>query len=204
MAKRTIDILVSLAALAVLSPALLAIAVVVTLDSRGPSLFRQTRVGRGGRLFVCYKFRTMRTDSPDIRNPDGSTFNAPDDSRVTRVGRILRKTTLDELPQLVNVLKGDMSLVGPRPDLPDQVRYYSEHHRKRLLVRPGMTGWAWIHGRNSIPWERRLDLDVEYVDRQSLWLDLYILLRTVPMVITGRGVYVPPGTPREKNGNVQT
>jgi len=148
--KRLVDIVISTVVLLVLSPILLLIAFTVRLTSPGPVLFRQTRVGKDGKPFTCYKFRTMYVDAPDIRNPDGSSFNAPDDPRVTRVGRFLRKTTLDELPQFINVLKGDMSIVGPRPDLPDQVRFYSERHKKRLLVKPGMTGWAWIHGRNSI------------------------------------------------------
>jgi len=162
------------------------------LTSKGPALFRQARVGKDGKPFTCYKFRTMYVNAPDIRLPDGSAFNAEDDPRVTRVGRLLRKTTLDELPQFINVLKGDMSIVGPRPDQLDQVRFYTERHKKRLLVKPGMTGWAWIHGRNSIPWEMRRELDVEYVENYSLWLDFQILLRTIPMVLLAKGVYVPP------------
>lgn len=188
--KRLIDLILSAFGLALSSPLLLLIALLIKLDSRGPALFRQTRVGRDGKPFTCYKFRTMYVDAPDIRNPDGSSFNAPDDPRVTRVGRFLRKTTMDELPQFINVLKGDMSIVGPRPDQLDQVRFYSERDKKRLLVKPGMTGWAWIHGRNSIPWELRRKLDVEYVENYSLWLDFQILLRTIPMVLLAKGVYV--------------
>jgi undecaprenyl phosphate N,N'-diacetylbacillosamine 1-phosphate transferase len=194
--KRLIDIILSLLALFLFLPLFLFIALLIKLDSKGPALFRQTRVGKDGKPFTCYKFRTMYVNAPDIRNPDGSTFNAENDPRLTRVGRFLRKTTLDELPQFINVLKGDMSIVGPRPDLPDQVRFYSERHKKRLLVKPGMTGWAWIHGRNSIPWQLRRDLDVEYVENYSLWLDFYILLRTIPMVLLAKGVYVPPETIR--------
>jgi lipopolysaccharide/colanic/teichoic acid biosynthesis glycosyltransferase len=190
--KRVVDVLISVAALIVLSPLMLIIGLAVRLTSPGPILFCQSRVGQGGKIFTCYKFRTMYVDAPDIRNPDGSTFNAEDDPRLTRVGRFLRKTTLDELPQFFNVLKGDMSIVGPRPDLPDQICFYSERHKKRLLVKPGMTGWAWIHGRNSIPWELRRDLDVEYVENYSLWKDFYILLKTIPMVLFAKGVYVSP------------
>lgn len=192
--KRLMDITLSLLALILSSPLFLFIFLLIKLDSRGPALFRQTRVGQYGKPFTCYKFRTMYVDAPDIRNPDGSTFNAEDDPRLTRVGRFLRKTTLDELPQFINVLRGDMSIVGPRPDLPDQVRFYTERHKKRLLVKPGMTGWAWIHGRNSIPWELRRELDVEYVENYSLWLDFQILLRTIPMVLLAKGVYVSPET----------
>lgn len=192
--KRITDIIGSLLALVSLLPLFLLIAVLIKLDSRGPALFRQTRVGKDGKPFTCYKFRTMYVDAPDIRLPDGSSFNAEHDPRATRVGRFLRKTTLDELPQFINVLKGDMSIVGPRPDQPDQVRFYGERDKKRLLVKPGMTGWAWVHGRNSIPWELRRELDVEYVENYSLWLDFQILLRTIPMVLLAKGVYVSPET----------
>lgn len=192
--KRIIDIVLSLCALILFAPLMLLIALLIKLDSKGPVIFRQMRVGKDGKIFICYKFRSMHVHAQDIRNPDGSTFNAAADPRVTRVGRFLRKTTLDELPQFINVLKGDMSIVGPRPDLPDHVRFYSERHKKRLLVKPGMTGWAWIHGRNSIPWELRRELDVEYVENYSLWLDFQILLRTIPMVLLAKGVYVSPET----------
>ncbi|MEM4202813.1 MAG: sugar transferase [Candidatus Methanomethylicaceae archaeon] len=192
--KRFLDIVLSLSAIILFAPLMLLIALLIKLDSKGPVIFRQMRVGKDGKIFVCYKFRTMYVNAPDIRNPDGSTFNAADDPRVTRVGRFLRKTTLDELPQFFNVLKGDMSIVGPRPDLPDQIQFYSERHKKRLLVKPGMTGWAWIHGRNSIPWELRRELDVEYVENYSLWLDFQILLRTIPMVLLAKGVYASPET----------
>lgn len=192
--KRLLDVSLSLIALVVSSPLLAVIALLVKLGSEGPVLFRQTRVGKDGRLFTCYKIRTMYVNAPDIRNPDGTSFNAPDDPRVTRVGRFLRKLTLDELPQFINVLRGDMSVVGPRPDVPDQVRLYSERDRKRLLVKPGMTGWAWIHGRNSIPWGMRRELDVEYVENYSLWLDFKILIRTFPMVLRAKGVYTDTGS----------
>ena len=192
--KRLMDVTLSLLGLALSSPLSLLIVLLIKIDSEGSVLFRQIRMGKDGKPFTCYKFRTMYVDAPDVRNPDGSTFNAEDDPRVTRVGRFLRKTTLDELPQLINVLKGEMSIVGPRPDQPDQVRFYSERDKKQLLVKPGMTGWAWIHGRNSIPWALRRELDVEYVENYSLWLDFQILLRTIPMVLLAKGVYVSPET----------
>lgn len=188
--KRPMDVSLSVLGLILSSPLILFIALLIKLDSKGGVIFRQTRVGKEGKPLTCYKFRTMYVDARDIRNPDGSTFNAEDDPRVTRVGRFLRKTTLDELPQLINVLKGEMSLIGPRPDLPDQLPFYSERQKKRLLVKPGMTGWAWIHGRNSIPWQLRRELDVQYVENYSFWLDCRILLHTIPMVLLGKGVYV--------------
>lgn len=189
--KRLMDLLGSILALIVLSPLLFLIGLLVRLDSKGPVIFRQRRMGQGGQPFTCCKFRTMVVDAADIRNPDGSTYNAEDDPRVTRVGQLLRRTSLDELPQLLNVLKGDMSLVGPRPDLVDQLSLYRGKDKKRLLVKPGITGWAAIHGRNTLSIERRMDLDVEYVERFSLRLDLEILLRTVPSVLLSEGVFRP-------------
>ena len=190
--KRATDLAISSLVLALSSPLFLLLLLAVRLDSPSGALFRQARVGRNGKLFTIYKLRTMVANAADLRNPDGSTFNAEDDPRITSVGRFLRRTSLDELPQLVNVLKGDMSLVGPRPDLPDQVRLYPERYRKRLSVRPGITGWAIIHGRNSLPWETRRELDVQYVESYSLWLDCLILLRTVALVLARKGVYIPP------------
>lgn len=189
--KRGMDIALSLFGLVALSPLLLLISVLVRLDSVGPAVFSQQRVGKDGRAFPCHKFRTMYVNSVDLRNADGSTFNAGNDPRVTKVGRFLRKTSLDELPQLVNVLKGEMSLVGPRPELRDHLRRYSERDKKRLLVRPGMTGWASVHGRNAISWGLRRELDVQYVERYSLWLDLQIIAQTIPTVLLGKGVHVP-------------
>jgi len=187
--KRLMDIILSQITLIILSPLFFLLSIIIKLDSKGPAIFRQLRAGKGGKPFICYKFRTMYVNAPDIRNPDGSTFSAEDDPRVTRVGRFLRKTSLDELPQLINVLKGDMSLVGPRPDLVDQLRYYTDEEKRRLSVKPGITGLAQVRGRNSIPWKQRKQLDLKYVKEQSLWLDLRILLLTIPCVIQQRGVF---------------
>lgn len=188
--KRSLDLVASAVAMFLLSPILLILALAVRHDSNGPATFRQKRLGKGGRVFYCYKFRTMIVDAPDLRNADGSTVNSEDDARVTRAGRILRKTSLDELPQLFNVLKGDMSLVGPRPDQADQIRFYAPHEMLRLSVRPGITGLAQIKGRNSISWEQRKQLDLEYVRRQSLWLDVLVLFLTIPYVATRRDIFV--------------
>jgi lipopolysaccharide/colanic/teichoic acid biosynthesis glycosyltransferase len=134
------------------------------------------------------KFRSMYENAPDLYNPDGSAWAGGNDPRVTRVGRFLRRTSLDELPQLVNVFRGDMSLVGPRPDQVDQIRFYTETEKRKLNVRPGITGLAQVSGRNNISWERRKALDVEYVDRQSFWLDLSIFARTIPYVLFRKDV----------------
>jgi lipopolysaccharide/colanic/teichoic acid biosynthesis glycosyltransferase len=172
--KRLVDILFSVGALIALSPVLLIAAVGVFLDGGLPVLFRQARPGLDERPFTLLKFRSMH------------------DGQVTKWGRFMRRWSLDELPQLFNVLRGEMSLVGPRPLLPRYLPYYTERERRRHTVRPGMTGWAQIHGRNSASWDDRLDLDIWYVENQSIGLDFRILARTAWAVISGRGVVVNP------------
>ena len=187
-AKRAIDVLLAGVVLILILPLLAMIALVVKATSPGEVIFRQERSGRGGRPFVIYKFRTMTRDAP--RSALGS-YAYRDDPRITRVGRFLRRTSLDELPQLVNVLKGDMSIVGPRPDLPHHVEKYSAFQRRRLQVRPGVTGWAQVSGRNELPWDERIKLDVEYIERWSLFLDLIVLLKTFGVVLSGKGSTLP-------------
>jgi undecaprenyl phosphate N,N'-diacetylbacillosamine 1-phosphate transferase len=182
--KRTLDIAVSGTALAALWPALAAMGIAVRLESEGPALFVQSRVGEYGESFDILKFRTMAEGSEK-----GDVVVTKGDARVTRVGAFLRATSLDELPQLLNILKGDMSLVGPRPTLRYQVDQYDAVQRRRLDVPPGVTGWAQIHGRNSLPWPQRIELDVWYADHWSFWLDLKILLKTVPVVLGAEEVY---------------
>ena len=186
--KRLIDVLISLCALVLLAPLMLLIACAVRFSSPGPVLFRQARLGRYGRPFHVLKFRTMVENAEDIRNPDGSTYSGDDDPRLTAVGRLLRLSSLDELPQLWNVLRGEMSIVGPRPDQVDQLRYYSTEDYRKLEVRPGITGLAQISGRNTIPWEVRRRLDCEYVNSWNLLLDLKILASTLPYVLLRKDV----------------
>ena len=186
--KRLLDVSGSLIALLLLLPLLALIAVAVCATSRGPVLFQQQRLCLAGIPFAILKFRTMRHYAEDIRNEDGSAYCGEDDPRVTGLGRWLRKTSLDELPQLWNVLRGDMSLVGPRPDQMDQLRYYTPEDRTKLRMRPGITGLAQISGRNRISWERRRQLDSEYVNRWSLGGDIVILLKTVPYVLLRRDI----------------
>lgn len=177
-------------AVLVLSPFFWVLAIMIRLDSPGSVFFRQKRIGKGGQPFVALKFRSM----VDKASTMGLGLNvAVDDSRITRVGRFLRNTSLDELPQLFNVILGDMSLVGPRPTLPDQVAAYNGFQRRRLLVKPGITGWAQVNGRNAIPWEERIKLDVWYVENWSLSLDLAILLRTIKTWARQEGLYGPSG-----------
>lgn len=183
--KRLLDIGVAAAGLVVLSPLLLAIALAVRVRMGSPVLFRQTRPGRGGRRFELLKFRTMT----DRRGPDGELL--PDAERLTWVGRVLRKTSLDEVPELVNVLRGDMSLVGPRPLLVEYLDLYSPREARRHEVRPGITGWAQVNGRNATSWDERFAHDLYYVDHRSMRLDLHILKRTFVEVLTGAGVSQP-------------
>lgn len=199
--KRTIDLLIAAAVLLLASPLLLLCAIAVQCSSPGPVLFAQQRLGLKGKPFWFLKFRTMYLNAPDLRNPDGSAYCGEDDPRTTRVGRFLRKTSVDELPQLINVLRGDMSLVGPRPDQVDQLRYYTELERRKLFVKPGITGLAQISGRNGMPWELRKSLDVKYVETQSLWLDLVILCKTIPCVLMGKGVTASPAQARSPKGS---
>jgi lipopolysaccharide/colanic/teichoic acid biosynthesis glycosyltransferase len=182
---RPLDILIALAALIVLSPVLLIAAIAIRLGSRGPVVYRQRRVGLGGREFELLKLRTMVRGS----DPVGvGTVVARDDPRVTAAGRLLRRTSLDEIPNLVNVLRGEMAIVGPRPTIPAQVVDYTPRQHRRHEVRPGLTGWAQVQGRAGIPWEQRIELDVEYVERRSLALDLRILTQTAWLLVTGHGL----------------
>jgi lipopolysaccharide/colanic/teichoic acid biosynthesis glycosyltransferase len=182
---RIFDIAVSAVALVLLSPVLLVAAIAIRLGSRGPVIYRQRRVGLDGREFEMLKLRTMVQGS----DPVGvGKVVYRDDPRVTRPGRFLRRTSLDELPNLVNVLRGEMAIVGPRPTIPAQVDDYTPHQRRRHEVLPGITGWAQVQGRAGIPWEERIELDVWYVDHRSAALDARILAKTVWLVLTAQGL----------------
>ncbi len=192
--KRFVDLSGSLAALLLISPLLALLALAVKLDSPGPVFYRQERVGRKGKPFRIYKFRSMVRGA---EHKGAGLFVREEDERITRVGSFLRKYSLDELPQLINVLRGEMSLVGPRPTLAYQVEKYDREQWRRLLVKPGITGWAQVNGRSSLSWPARIRLDVWYVDHWSLWLDLKILLKTLKVVCFREGIY--RSTPAEKD-----
>ena len=184
--SRVLDIMLAGIGLVLAAPLLLIAAVAIKLDSRGPVIYRQRRVGKDGQQFEVYKLRTMRLGA----DPVGvGTPVLEDDPRVTRVGGLLRRFSLDEVPNLVNVLRGELAIVGPRPTLAAQVELYTERQRRRLKVKPGITGWAQVNGRAGIPWEERIELDVWYVDNRSLALDLRILARTARLLLTGHGLY---------------
>jgi lipopolysaccharide/colanic/teichoic acid biosynthesis glycosyltransferase len=182
---RPLDLAIAALALAVLSPFLLAAAIAIKLGSPGPVLYRQRRVGLGGREFEMLKLRTMVGGS----DPVGvGTVVARDDPRVTAAGRFLRRTSLDEVPNLVNVLRGEMAVVGPRPTIPAQVDDYTPRQRRRHEVAPGITGWAQVQGRAGIPWEQRIELDLWYVEHRGALLDAHILARTAWLVLSGQGL----------------
>jgi lipopolysaccharide/colanic/teichoic acid biosynthesis glycosyltransferase len=184
--RRALDIVVSSLVLALSAPLLLLAMAAIRLESRGPVIYRQRRVGLNGERFEVYKLRTMIDGAERVGA--GLRINAGDE-RITRVGTWLRRGSLDELPNLLNVLRGEMSLIGPRPTLPEQVAQYTPRQRGRLAIKPGITGWAQVNGRASLPWAERIELDLYYVEHRSLALDLRILLRTPAMILGGSGLY---------------
>jgi lipopolysaccharide/colanic/teichoic acid biosynthesis glycosyltransferase len=184
--RRAFDVVVAGTALLVTSPVLAVAMLVIRIESPGHPIYRQRRVGKDGRPFEVYKLRTMVSGAE--RMGAGLAIDA-DDTRITRVGRFLRRTSLDEVPNLVNVLRGEMAIVGPRPTVQVQVDQYTERQRGRLAVKPGITGWAQVNGRASLPWAERIELDLWYIEHRSLRLDLRIMWRTARMVLTGHGLY---------------
>ena len=184
--RRAFDVLVAGAALALASPLLLAAVVAIRLESKGHPIYRQRRVGLDGREFDVLKLRTMVSGAEHM----GSGLAVDEgDSRITRVGALLRRTSLDEVPNLLNVLKGEMAIIGPRPTVPVQVAQYTDRQRGRLAVRPGITGWAQVNGRASLPWAERIELDLWYIEHRSLRVDATILWRTLRLLVGGDGLY---------------
>jgi len=186
MIRRALDVMVASVALLLTAPLMVLAMLAIRLESPGSVIYRQRRVGKEGRPFDVFKLRTMVDGAEHLGA--GLAVNAGD-TRITRVGALLRRTSLDELPNLANVLRGDMSLIGPRPTLPVQVAQYDERQRRRLSVKPGITGWAQVNGRASLPWAERIELDLYYIEHRSLGLDLKILSRTPAMVLSGVGLY---------------
>ncbi len=201
LVKRVLSIILAALLLVLLAPFFMALVIAIRLDSPGPALFRQTRIGKNGKPFTFYKFRSMYHNIDrsaheaflkayvrgKVQEGAVELFKPVQDDQITRVGRFLRKTSLDELPQLINILKGEMSFIGPRPNVPAEVEAYSDWHMRRLATLPGVTGWAQIHGRSTIPFDQIVRYDIEYVENESLWLDVKILLLTIPTVLKGRG-----------------
>lgn len=195
--KRATDLSVSMICIVLLSPLMLGVAFAIKLESEGPIIFKQVRVGKNGKHFLFYKFRSMRPsaeiEKKDLfkqnESKDGVIFKMKEDPRITRVGKFIRRYSIDELPQLFNVLEGSMSLVGPRPPLPDEVKKYTLEDRKRLHVTPGITCIWQVTGRSNIPFKQQVGLDEEYIKNQGFFSDIKILLKTIPAVFTGKGAY---------------
>lgn len=187
-AKNLFDRIGSIILFILILPILLIIGILIKLEDGGKIFFLQKRVGKDKKIFKIYKFRTMKENAPDIRLADGSTFNSDNDPRVTKIGKFLRRTSLDELAQIINIMKGEMSFVGPRPDLPDHLKLYEGEEFKKLTVKPGITGYAQVNGRNDLPWKERFKYDIYYAENCSILLDIKIILRTICIVFTGKGV----------------
>ena len=191
--KRFFDLLLGIVALPFLGIAVLVFGFFIKLEDKGPVFYNSPRMGRFGNPFVMYKFRTMCVGAPNFTMPDGSAYCSPDDPRITQIGARLRKTSMDELPQVLNIIRGEMSFIGPRPDLLEEAALYVGDESRKLEVRPGISGYAQVFGRNAICWRERLALDVEYVEKIGFLLDLRIFLRTFAVVFSGQGVYRETG-----------
>ena len=188
--KRVLDLAIGILVMPLLLLLVAVIGSAIYLEDRGPVFYNAPRVGKGGKQFIMYKFRSMKVNAPDLTMPDGSTYNGADDPRMTKVGAFLRKTSLDEMPQFLNVVIGNMSIIGPRPDLERETELYEGNEGEKILVKPGITGYAAAYGRNSLPWHERLALDVYYVHHVSFAFDVKIFFRTIAVVFKQEGVFV--------------
>jgi lipopolysaccharide/colanic/teichoic acid biosynthesis glycosyltransferase len=193
--KRLLDLCFAILALPFFLIILLFVAPVIYMEDKGPIFYNAPRLGKNAKVFTMYKFRSMKTNAPDLRNPDGSTFNASDDSRMTKIGKFIRKTSIDETPQIFNVIKGEMSIVGPRPDLIEQMQYYINKEKDKLKIKPGITGYNQAFFRNIIPWKEKIANDIFYIDNCSFLFDLRIMLKTAVSVFRNDNIYL------NKNGN---
>ena len=187
--KRLFDFLIALVALPFVLMVIAVVAPFIWLEDKGPVFYNAKRIGRNGKLFPMMKFRSMKVNAPDIRNADGSTYNGDDDPRVTKIGRFMRRTSIDEIPQLLNVLLGDMSLIGPQPDPPDDMEIYTDRQKTKLAVRPGITGYNQAYFRNSVEQNEKFENDVYYKEHVSFLLDVKILLKTIVTVLKRDNVY---------------
>jgi len=201
--KRIFDFVFALIALPFWFIILIIVGSLIYFQDRGPIFYNAQRLGKNGKAFKMYKFRSMKMNAPDIRNEDGSTFNAENDPRLTKIGKFIRKTSLDETPQLLNIIKGDMGIVGPRPDLPEHRLLYEGNEERKLEVRPGVSGYNQAYYRNTVPWKERIQNDIYYVDNLSLWLDTKIFFRTVVSVLKHEDIYVTDSSV-EPNKEIET
>ncbi|ESU34254.1 UDP-phosphate galactose phosphotransferase [Bacillus sp. 17376] len=199
--KRIFDLILALIALPFWFIILIIIGPIIYFQDKGSIFYNAPRLGKDGKVFKMYKFRSMKMNAPDLRNNDGSTFNAEDDPRLTKIGKFIRKTSLDETPQLLNIIKGDMSIIGPRPDLPEHLELYEGNEERKLEIRPGVTGYNQAYFRNTVPWKERIQNDIYYINHLSWWLDIKIFFKTAISVLKREDVFV---TEKNTNSNKNT
>ncbi|MGJ7910834.1 sugar transferase [Neobacillus sp. LXY-1] len=199
--KRLFDLILAVFALPFWLIILMIIGPIIYFQDKGSLFYNAPRLGKDGKVFKMYKFRSMKVNAPDLRNEDGSTFNAEDDPRLTKIGKFIRKTSLDETPQLLNIIKGDMSIIGPRPDLPEHIELYEGNERRKLEIKPGVTGYNQAYFRNTIPWKERIQNDIYYIDHVTFWFDFKILFKTALSVLKRKNVFVTEGKTESENSS---
>jgi len=197
--KRIFDLVLAIIALPFWLIILVIVGPMVYFQDIGSIFYNSSRLGKDGKIFKMYKFRSMKMNAPDLRNEDGSTFNAEDDPRLTKIGKFIRKTSLDETPQILNIIKGDMSIIGPRPDLPEHMELYEGNESIKLEIRPGVTGYNQAYFRNTIPWKERIKNDIYYIDHLTMWMDIKVFFKTVVSVLKREDVFVEQKS-ENKNG----
>ncbi|MGM0877163.1 MAG: sugar transferase [Bacillota bacterium] len=188
--KRVLDLILAIIALPFWFIVVVVIGPIIYFQDKGSIFYNAPRLGKDGKIFKMYKFRSMKMNAPDLRNEDGSTFNAEDDPRLTKIGKFIRKTSIDETPQLLNIIKGDMSIIGPRPDLPEHRELYEDNEERKLEIRPGVTGYNQAYFRNTVPWKERIQNDIYYINNLTLWLDIKIFFKTAVSVLKREDIFV--------------
>ncbi|MBW3110302.1 sugar transferase [Bacillus sp. MCCB 382] len=196
--KRVFDLILALIALPFWFIILVIVGSIIYFQDKGSIFYNAPRLGKNGKVYKMYKFRSMKMNAPDLRNDDGSTFNAEDDPRLTRIGKFIRKTSLDETPQLLNIIKGDMSIIGPRPDLPEHRELYEGNEERKLEIKPGVTGYNQAYFRNTVPWKERIQNDIYYIDHLSWCLDIKIFFKTAISVLKREDVFVTEKSNKNK------
>lgn len=197
--KRIFDLVLAIIALPFWMIILVIVGPMIYFQDKGSIFYNAPRLGKDGKIFKMYKLRSMKMNAPDLRNEDGSTFNAEDDPRLTKIGKFIRKTSLDETPQLLNIIKGDMSIIGPRPDLPEHMELYEGNEARKLEIRPGVTGYNQAYFRNTVPWKERIKNDIYYIDHLTMWMDIKVFFKTAVSVLKREDVFVEQKS-ENKNG----
>ena len=188
--KRIFDLVLAIISLPFWLIILVVVGPMIYFQDKGSIFYNAPRLGKDGKIFKMYKFRSMKMNAPDLRNEDGSTFNAEDDPRLTKIGKFIRETSLDETPQLLNIIKGDMSIIGPRPDLPEHMELYEGNEARKLEIRPGVTGYNQAYFRNTIPWKERIKNDIYYIDHLTMWMDIKVFFKTAVSVLKREDVFI--------------